>query len=227
MNISTSTKIISVIAIIGAAGALGACSSDDSGTSTNTNISDSGSTADSSTDTDASTASDSGTNDDASSMGDGAITCPEKDAPLPTASITIDGVTYYPVLESSLGTTLFRKQINFGTAEQFHKCPEEPGQNSTLAIQFSFAAKPAATATYTYTDNRAPMATDVVNLYVSFFNNTGHARAKKNYLSPTTGTMTLTVTGTKGTTTITSLTMANEVSSGDTFPLSGTVEMNL
>jgi len=229
MNALTSTKFICIFAAIGTASALFACSNDESSDDTTADTSDSGSnTGDSSADTDSSTTGDSSAaNDDAASTGDASIDCDQKTAALPSSSITIEGITYYPVLETVLTTNPYRKQINFGTAEQFHKCPEEAGQNSTLAIQFTFNTKPAASASYTYTDNRAPETTDVVNLYASFFNNTGHARASKNYLSPATGTMALTVTGMKATTTITSLTMAGEANAGDTFPLSGTVEMNL
>lgn len=205
-----------------------ACSSDDSsGGTPNDGNADASATPDggASTANDASPLpADGGTTEKDSGS---ATTCPQKDAPLPAASVTIDGVPYYPVLESSLGTTIYRKQVNFGTAEQFHKCPEEPGQNSTFALQITMQTKPTATGSYNYTSSRGPTVADAVNLYVSFFRNTGHARADSNFLSPDTGTFTLTVAGTKGTATLSAVTMTREADGAETFPLSGSLELNL
>jgi hypothetical protein len=171
----------------------------------------------------AATASDGGATDGMARLDSSpSATCENQTWPLPTTQLTIDGVSYYLVLKTLLPDAgAYRVQLNFGTAAQFRKCPDEPGQNSTLALTMSFKQKPTASGAFTYTSDRGPATATDVNFYLTFFNNSGHARMNKSYKSPDGGQLNVTIASAKLSATITNLVMTNEVTATDSFMLTG------
>ncbi len=152
--------------------------------------------------------------------------CDAKSAALPTTQAVVDATTYYLVLNTVQGDpNMYRVQMNFGTEAQFRKCPEEPGQNSTFSVTMSYKTKPTGSAEFNFSDERVFTATDKVNFYVTFFNNTGHARQNKNYLTPNNGKLNATITATTFSAPL-SVTMTNETDANDDFELTGTLAID-
>jgi len=162
---------------------------------------------------------------DAGAAEGGTPTCAAKDAPLPTTQLTVDGTTYYLVLQTTLPSTVVHNvQLNFGTETQFRKCPEEPGQNSTLALQVTFKQKPTASGSFNFTDAQ-PQTADQLKLYMSFFLNTGSPRVGKNYLSPNTGAHAVTIAGGKMQTSFANLTVTDQSNAAQSLTFSATIDI--
>lgn len=171
---------------------------------------------------------DGGAKDQAMTSNDTGGACPQATGPLPATQLTVDGKTYYQVLGwKQPDPNMFRYQLNFGTEAQYRMCEGEPGQNSSFIVVVSFKTQPSASGTFNYTDKRFVENADGVNFYMTFFKNKGTGRDDKNYLTPASGQMTLTVDGKKYSAPVTNITMTNEADGADTFSLTGTLSFTL
>ena len=145
---------------------------------------------------------------------------------LPSSTLVLDGDTYYQtaVTVQPVNGSAYRLQLNFGTEAQLREFPDEPGQNSTVGVVFTFAGEPSS-GTYTFSSSRFLNDTDTdrINLYISHFFNQGTARDGLNFLSPDSGEMTVSVDGATFGATFSDVTMSDEAGSQDTYQLSGDV----
>lgn len=162
-----------------------------------------------------------------SSARDAAVaTCDNQTAALPTTRVTVDGETYYLVLQTDQSNaSVSRTQLNFGTEAQFRRCPDEPGQNSTFGLVITFQGRITTGGSHVFTSDRSVSEPGTVNFYMSFYRNTGHARADKNFKSPDTGSLDVTVAAGRLGATLSNVAMLEEVGMTETFPLSGTLDL--
>lgn len=112
----------------------------------------------------------------------------------PSTYVVINNDTMWMVSKTQLNDPYkFRYQINFGTKSQLSQNVAEVGQNSTIGFGLSFIKKPVDSGSFNYTSSRSSIDTTQVNLYVSFFLNTGYSIENENYLSPDNGALNLTL----------------------------------
>lgn len=110
----------------------------------------------------------------------------------PSTYVVLNNDTMWMVSKTQLNDPYkFRYQINFGTKSQLSQNAAEVGQNSTIGFVMSYEKKPVNSAGFNYTSSRFSIDTTQVNLYVSFFLNTGYSIENENYLSPDNGTFNL------------------------------------
>ncbi len=160
------------------------------------------------------------------SGGGGGSSCSNATAPLPATQVVVDGATYYATLVAPLfASNVSNTQINFGTEQQFRTCTDEPGKNSTFNVRLVFKEKLAASATLNLTNN-TPTTTDQVFIANSWFLNTGHARARNNYFSGTTGSQAFTVSGGKLKATLANLELTNQTDTNDKVTISGAIDID-
>ena len=120
----------------------------------------------------------------------------------------------------------FRYQINFGTRSQLQQNVDEAGQNSTLGLVLSFSAKPTTSAAFNYTSSRFSIANSQVNFYGSFFVGKGYSIEDKNYLSPSTGTLDLTIDNGKVSGTLPAMKLMDEADTTQTIDFKGEFDFN-
>jgi hypothetical protein len=100
------------------------------------------------------------------------------------------------------------------------------GTASTFAIQLAFEARPTATGTFTFTNERFTISTGELNLYQTFFVNTGHSREDKNYLSEGGTTVDVSIADGVLSSDLNALTMINEADDTDSFTLKWSLHLN-
>jgi len=104
----------------------------------------------------------------------------------------------------------YRYQLNFGTKAQLQQNVDEVGQNSTVGFTISFSEKPQSSGNFNFTSSRFNIDNTQVNIYLSFFNNTGYYIVNKNYLSPDEGEFNVSISGANFSAAIESLVLSDE-----------------
>lgn len=120
----------------------------------------------------------------------------------------------------------YRYQINFATRAQLTQTNNDNETPSTFAIQLAFAQKPTTTGSFSFTNDRFTITSTELNLYQTFFVGTGHERENKNYLSPGTGTVTVTIENGKLRSDLGELVMVGEADAADTFTLKWSLDLD-
>ena len=152
----------------------------------------------------------------------------EEVAEAPESWVLVDSDSFFIAKTSVLPTSSgpYRYQINFATREQMTQNDNDGGTASTFAIGFAFESRPTETGSFTFTNDRITINSGELNLYQSFFVNTGHAREDKNYLSEGGATVTIDITDGVLTSDLTAVTMINESDAADTFTLKWSLHLN-
>ncbi|WP_305983197.1 hypothetical protein [Roseivirga thermotolerans] len=146
----------------------------------------------------------------------------------PQSWVLVDTDSFFVASATALpgGSGPFRYQINFATRAQLSQSNNDGGTASTFAIQLAFEARPTATGTFTFTNERITINTGELNLYQTFFVNTGHSREDKNYLSEGGTTVDVSIADGVLTSDLNALTMINEADDTDSFTLKWSLHLN-
>lgn len=140
----------------------------------------------------------------------------------PNTYIVVNTDTMWMVSQNqNYDPSKFRYQINFGTKAQLQQNVTETGSNSTVGLVISFAKKPTASQNFDYTSSRSSIDSSQVNFYAAFFIGTGYSIEDKNFLTPDSGAIALTISGSDVTGKLAPILMTDEGSSGQTITVSG------
>lgn len=152
----------------------------------------------------------------------------EETSEAPESWVLVDTDSFFVASTSVLPTSSgpYRYQINFATREQLDQSNNDGGTASTFAIGFAFESKPTSSGSFTFTDDRFNISSGELNLYQSFFVNTGHTREDKNYLSEAGVTVDVDITDGVLTSDLTALTMINEADDTDSYTLKWSLHLN-
>lgn len=145
----------------------------------------------------------------------------EEPTEAPDSWVLVNSDSFFIVSRTALpaGSGPYRYQINFASREQLNQNNNDGGAASTFAIGFAFESRPTETGTFTFTNDRFTINSGELNLYQSFFLNTGHAREDKNYISESGVTVDVDITDSILSSDLEALTMINEADDTDSFTL--------
>lgn len=152
----------------------------------------------------------------------------EETSEAPESWVLVDTDSFFVASASALpgSGSPFRYQLNFASRAQLEETNNDGGTASTFAIQLAFESRPDATGTFTFTNDRFSINAGEINLYQTFFVNTGHSRENKNYLSEGGTTVDVDITDGVLTSDLTSVQMINESDDTDAFTLKWSLHLN-
>lgn len=153
----------------------------------------------------------------------------EGEKTLASTYIILDGDTLYLATASAqpiFSGQPYRYQINFATKAELKETNSDGGVESRIALVMSFKNKANQSANFKFTNNRFSIDSLGINFYQSHFLNRGTDRDGKNYLSPNTASINVTIENAKFTASLDPLKMTNESDSTDFYMMSGNFDLN-
>lgn len=146
----------------------------------------------------------------------------------PNGWVLVEADSFFVASASALpgGFGPYRYQVNFASRAQLNQQGNDGETESTFAIQFAFASRPMATGTYNFTSDRFNLGASDINLYQTFFVNTGHPKADNNYLSPEGASVEITIADGKLVSSLDQLTMTNEGDASDSYNLKWSLNLD-
>lgn len=146
----------------------------------------------------------------------------------PESWVLVDTDSFFVASASALpgSSSPYRYQLNFASRAQLDQTNNDGGAASTFSIQLAFESRPTDTGTFTFTNDRFSINSDELNLYQSFFVNTGHAREDNNYLSEGGVTVDVDITDGVLTSDLNALTMINEADDTDSYTLKWSLHLS-
>ena len=120
----------------------------------------------------------------------------------------------------------YRYQINFATRDQLSQTNNDGETESTFAIQLAFANRPSVSGTYDFTNDRFGIGDSDLNLYQTWFINTGHSNASKNFLSQNGSSVNITIENNKLSSALDSHVLYNEADDTETLTLKWQFELD-
>lgn len=144
---------------------------------------------------------------------------------LPDGYVVIEADTFYIVASTKLNDpNKERIQLNCATKAQLTESSNDGGAASSIAVVISTVNPLGDSGSLNFSSSRFLDDEEGINLYISYFVNTGHEREGNNYKSPDEGTFSYTVTDGTFNAKISELVIFNEADETETLTLSANIE---